>query len=93
MPIGINVEHLLSHIRTQNGPAKSLIKCLQLIARPLLMNTKPPTSSWGHVVLRIMELERIKPIIYHKYILLLDPGSLGEIRLTHGPSEGTHKWV
>ena len=40
MFIGINVEHLVAHNHTQNGLAESLIKHLQLIARPLLMKTK-----------------------------------------------------
>ena len=35
--IGIEVEHLVAHVHTQNGLAELLIKRLQLIARPLLM--------------------------------------------------------
>ena len=34
MSIGINVEHSVAHVHTQNGLAESLIKRLQLIARP-----------------------------------------------------------
>ena len=45
MLIGINIEHPVAHVHTQNGLAKSLIKRLQLIARPLLMKTKLPTST------------------------------------------------
>ena len=45
MSIGINVEHLVAHTYTQNGLAKSLIKHLQLIARPLLMKMILPTST------------------------------------------------
>ena len=37
MSIGISVEHPVAHVHTQNGLAESLIKRLQLIARPLLM--------------------------------------------------------
>ena len=37
---GIEVEHLLTHVYTQNGLAESLIKWLQWIARPLLMHSK-----------------------------------------------------
>ena len=40
MSIGINIEHLIAYVHTQNGLAESLIKCLQLIVRPLLMKTK-----------------------------------------------------
>ena len=45
MSIGINIEHHVVHVHTQNGLAESLIKRLQLIARPLLMKTKLPTST------------------------------------------------
>ena len=42
MSVGINVEHHVAYTHTHNGLAKSLIKRLQLIARPLLMKTKLP---------------------------------------------------
>ena len=45
MSIGINIEHPIAHVHTQNGLAEYLIKHLQLIARPLLMKTKLPTST------------------------------------------------
>ena len=45
MSIGINIEHHVAHVHTQNGVAESLIKRLQLIARPLLMKTKLSTST------------------------------------------------
>ena len=44
MSIGIDVEYLVAHNHTQNGLAESLIKHLQLIARPLLLRTKLPLS-------------------------------------------------
>ena len=40
MLVGIDVEHLVAHSHTHNGLAESLIKHLQLIARPLLLKTK-----------------------------------------------------
>ena len=40
MSIGINIEHLVAHVHTQNGLVESLIKRLQLISRSLLMKTK-----------------------------------------------------
>ena len=43
MSIGINIEHLVAHTHTQNGLVESIIKRLQLIARPLLMKTKLST--------------------------------------------------
>ena len=44
MSVRINFAHPIAHTHTQNGLAESLIKRLQLIARPLLMKTKLPTS-------------------------------------------------
>ena len=37
MSVGIEVEHPIAHVHTQNGLAEAFIKRLQLIARPLLM--------------------------------------------------------
>ena len=37
---GIEVENYVAHAHTQNGLAESLIKCLQLIARPLIVRSK-----------------------------------------------------
>ena len=35
IPDGLNVEHIVAYTHTQNGLVESLIKRLQLIARPL----------------------------------------------------------
>jgi hypothetical protein len=67
MSIGINVEHHVAHTHTQNGLAKSFIKQLQLIARPLLMKTKLPVSTWGHAILHDASLVWIRPTTYQKY--------------------------
>ena len=67
MSIGIHIEHPVAHVHTQNGLAKSFIKRLQLIARPLLMRAKLPTSVWGHAILHAASLARIRPVAYHKY--------------------------
>jgi hypothetical protein len=67
MSIGINVEHLVAHTHTQNGLAVSFIKRLQLIARPLFMKTKLPFSTWGHAILYVASLVRIRPTTYQKY--------------------------
>ena len=42
MSIGIDVQHPVAHVHSQNGLAESFIKRLQLIARPLLLKTKLP---------------------------------------------------
>ncbi|WZZ32515.1 hypothetical protein YC2023_015916 [Brassica napus] len=70
MVTGIEVEHSVAHVHTQNGLAESLIKCLQLIARPLIMRSKHPTSVWGHAILHAEALIRIRPSAYQKYFPL-----------------------
>ena len=67
MSIGIDIEHHVAHTHTQNGLAKSLIKKLQIIARPLLMKSKLPVSTWGHAILHVASLVRIRPTTYHKF--------------------------
>ena len=67
MSIGIAIEHLVAHVHTQNGLAESLIKHLQLIARPLIMRTKLPISVWGHAILHAAALILIRPSAYHEY--------------------------
>ena len=49
--MGIDVEHLISHVHTQNAMIESLIKGLQLIARRLILGIKLPISIWGHAIL------------------------------------------
>ena len=61
MSVGINIEHPVAHTHTQNGLAESFIKCLQLIARPLLMKTKLPIFAWGHAIIHVVALVRIQP--------------------------------
>jgi len=67
MSIGITVEHPVAHIHTQNGLAESLIKRLQLIARPLLMRSSLLFSAWRHAILHAAALIRLRPTAYHKY--------------------------
>ena len=67
MAVGIHVEHPVAHVHTQNGLAESLIKRLQIIARPMLLRTKLPTSAWGHAILHAAALIRIRPTAYNSY--------------------------
>ncbi|GKA51598.1 disease resistance CC-NBS-LRR class family protein [Tanacetum coccineum] len=67
MSVGIVVEHPVAHVYTQNGLAESLIKRLQLIARPLIMRTKLHVSMWGHAILQAALLIRMRPSADHKY--------------------------
>ncbi|XP_074337293.1 uncharacterized protein LOC141674488 [Apium graveolens] len=66
MSVGISVEHTVAHVHTQNGLVESLIKRLQLIARPLLLRAKLPIFVWGHAILHAANIIRIKPSAYHK---------------------------
>ncbi|GJZ07345.1 disease resistance CC-NBS-LRR class family protein [Tanacetum coccineum] len=70
MSVGIVVEHPVAHVHTQNGLAESLIKRLQLIARPLIMRTKLLVSMWGHAILHAASLIRMRPSANHKYSLM-----------------------
>jgi len=65
MALGINMEHSVPYVHTQNGLAESLIKRIKLIARPLLQNCKLPTSCWGHAVLHATDLIQIRPTAYN----------------------------
>nr|ABA98087.1 retrotransposon protein, putative, Ty1-copia subclass [Oryza sativa Japonica Group] len=66
MALGIQVQHSVSYVHTQNGLAESLIKRIKLIARPLLMNCKLPSSCWGHAVLHAADLVQLRPTAYHE---------------------------
>lgn len=59
MALGIQVQHYVPYVHTQNGLAESLIKRIKLIARPLLMNCKLPSSFWGHAVLHAANLVQL----------------------------------
>ena len=65
MSVGIDVEYHVAHTYTQNGLAESLIKRLQLIARPLLLRIKLPLSAWGHAILHAATLIRIRSTTNH----------------------------
>ena len=56
MSIGIDVKYSIAHVYSQNGLAKSFVKRLQLINRPLLLNTKLPLSIWEHAIIHAMNL-------------------------------------
>ena len=70
MVLGIEVQHLVPYVHTQNGLAESLIKRIKLIARPMLMNCKLPWSCWGHAVLHAADLIQLRPTAYHETSLL-----------------------
>src|SRR6266540_4980281 len=65
MALGINVEHSVPYVHTQNGLAESLIKRIKLVARSLLHNCNLPISCWGHAVLHTADLIQLRPTAYH----------------------------
>ena len=85
MSVGINFEHLVAHTHTQNGLAESLIKRLQLIAIPLLMKTKLPTSAWEHAIMHAANLINIQSTAFHEYspfqLVLGKPPNISHIRI------------
>ena len=64
--IAIEVEYPIAHTHTQNGLVESLIKCLQLIAKPLLLRTKLSLSAWGLAILHAATLIRIRSTANHE---------------------------
>ncbi|KAK9907232.1 hypothetical protein M0R45_000963 [Rubus argutus] len=61
MSIGIDVEHPVPHVHTQNGLAEAAIKRIQMVTRTLVMRTNLPLSAWGHAVLHAAMLIRLRP--------------------------------
>ena len=65
MSIGIDVQHPVAHVHSQNELAESFIKCLSLIARPLLLKSKLSLSAWGHAIIHAAYLIRLRPTANH----------------------------
>jgi hypothetical protein len=84
MALGIQVQHSVPYVHTQNGLAESLIKRVKLIARPLLMNCKLPNSCWGHAVLHAADLTQLRPTAYHTnsplQLVRGNPSSISHLR-------------
>ena len=59
---GIEVEHPVPHVHTQNGLAEAAIKRLQMTARALVMRSSLPESAWGYAILHAATLLRLRPI-------------------------------
>jgi hypothetical protein len=84
MALGIEVQHFVPYVHTQNGLAESLIKRIKLIARPLLQSCNLPTSCWGHAVLHAGDLIQLRPTAYHTasplQLVRGDPPSISHLR-------------
>jgi transposase InsO family protein len=65
MAQGIEVQHSVPYVHTQNGLVESLIKRIKLIARPLLQGCNLSTSCWGYAVLHAANLVQLHPTAYH----------------------------
>jgi hypothetical protein len=65
MTLGIQLQHSVLYVHTQNGLAESLIKRVKLITRPLLQNCNLPTLCWDHAVLHAADLIQLCPTAYH----------------------------
>jgi hypothetical protein len=62
---GIDVQYPVPHVHFQNGIAKSLIKRIQMVAGPLLMQANLPASAWGHAVLHSTTLLQYRPSAFN----------------------------
>jgi len=84
MALGIEVQHSVPYVHTQNGLAEALIKRIKLIARPLLQSCNLPTSCWGHAVLHAGDLIQLRPTAYHTasplQLVRGDPPSISHLR-------------
>ncbi|XP_026400250.1 uncharacterized protein LOC113296134 [Papaver somniferum] len=58
---GIDVEHPVPHIHTQNGLTEANIKRLQMIARALVMRANLPITAWGYAILHASLLILFRP--------------------------------
>jgi hypothetical protein len=65
MTQGIEVQHSVSYVHTQNGMAESLIKRIKLITSPLLHNCNLLITSWGHAILHVADLIQLRPTAHH----------------------------
>jgi hypothetical protein len=61
MAQGIEVQHSVSYVHTQNSLIDALIKRIKLIARPLLYNCNLPITYWGLVILHDANLIQLQP--------------------------------
>jgi hypothetical protein len=84
MALGIEVQHSVPYVHTQNGLAEALIKRIKLIARPMLQGCNLPTSCWGHAVLHAADLIQLRPTAYHSasplQLVRGDPPSISHLR-------------
>jgi hypothetical protein len=84
MAQGIEVQHSVPYVHTQNGLAEFLIKRIKLIARPALQECNLPISCWGHAVLHAADLVQLRLTAYH---------TTSPLQLVHGNQPSiSHMW-
>ena len=60
---GIHLTYSVPYEHSQNGLAEAYIKKLQMVARPLLLHAKLPATLWGHAILHVAALLRLRPTL------------------------------
>ncbi|KAM1438921.1 hypothetical protein ACFXTO_012842 [Malus domestica] len=70
MSVRVEVEHPVPHVHTQNGLAEAFIKCLQMIARSLVICTKLLIAAWGHAILHATMLVCLRPVATQPYSVI-----------------------
>ncbi|KAM2845982.1 hypothetical protein COP1_028360 [Malus domestica] len=70
MSVEVEVEYPVPHVHTQNGLAEAFIKRLQMIARSLVIHTKLPIAAWGHAILHVAKLVRLRPVVTQPFSAL-----------------------
>ncbi|KAM2731492.1 hypothetical protein EV2_035147 [Malus domestica] len=70
MLVGVEVEHYVPYVHTQNGLAEAFIKCLQMIARSLVIRTKLPIATWGYAILHTSKLVHLRPVVTQPFTAL-----------------------
>ncbi|KAM2398181.1 hypothetical protein ACFXTH_034903 [Malus domestica] len=70
MSVGIEFEHPVPHVHTQNDLAEAFIKRLQTIARTLVMRIELSVSAWGYVILHATMLVRQMPTVTQPHLPL-----------------------
>lgn len=81
---GIQTQYPVAHVHFQNGMAESLIKRIQQVARPLLMQSNLPPTAWGHAVLHAAALLNYRPSAFNSsspyHLALGNPPSVAHLR-------------
>lgn len=82
---GIDPQYSVPYVHFQNGVAESVIKRLQMIARPLIMQSKLPTSAWGHAILHSSALLKYRPSAFNSnsphQLAFGNPPNLSHLRI------------